>query len=91
MILMWLLVLGVGAEAAKAEPQNVRAEPTCSLSRTQKIFAPVIQVEPRCDNSARQLRYIMSLHFVARLPYRNNTCINKCAAYSVNTGFVTIR
>jgi len=21
----------------------------------------------------------------ARLPYRNNTCINKCAAYSVNT------
>jgi len=22
---------------------------------------------------------------MARLPYRNNTCINKCAAYSVNT------
>ena len=28
---------------------------------------------------------------LARLPYRNNTCINKCAAYSVNTGVVPIR
>jgi len=27
----------------------------------------------------------------ARLPYQNNTCINKGAAYSVNTGVVLIR
>ena len=27
----------------------------------------------------------------ARLPYRNTACINKCAAYSVNTGVVPIR
>jgi len=27
-----------------------------------------------CDKAAK-----------ARLPYRNNTCINKCAAYLVNT------
>jgi len=28
---------------------------------------------------------------LARLRYQNNTCINKCAAYSVNTGVVPIR
>jgi len=27
----------------------------------------------------------------ARLPYRNTTCINMCAAYSVNTGVVLIQ
>ena len=27
----------------------------------------------------------------SRLPYRNTACINKCAAYSVNTGVVPIR
>jgi len=26
----------------------------------------------------------------ARVPYQNTACINKCAAYSVNTGVVPI-
>jgi len=38
----------------------------------------IIALNSFMDNSLSNL--------LARLPYRNNTCINKCAAYSVNTG-----
>jgi len=40
-------------------------------------------------SSAQRLDAGMRVH--ARLPYRNNTCSNKCVAYLVNTGVVPIR
>jgi len=36
-------------------------------------------------------RHVQTCKILARLPYRNTACINKCAAYSVNTGVVPIR